>query len=105
MDLRLEEVLLIGAGTAPTVTVKSDPGATVPSTVAALGECSDRWSLLTVRAPRSSWKTLNNNIIKSYRGSKPVVYPNTYVAATRDNDCFAKIKQRFENVAPPVSDV
>ena len=52
MDLRLEEVLLIGAGTAPTVAVKSDPGAAVPSTVAALEGCSYRWSLLAVLGPR-----------------------------------------------------
>ena len=39
MDLRLEEVLLVGAGTAPTVD-PGDPGATVPSTVAALEGCS-----------------------------------------------------------------
>ena len=54
MDLRLEEVLLVGAGAAPTVAVKSDPGAAVPSTVAALEGCSYRWSLLAVFAPRSS---------------------------------------------------
>ena len=53
MDLRLEEVLLVGAGTAPAVAVKSDPGAADPSTVAALEGCSYRWSLLTVLAPRS----------------------------------------------------
>ena len=54
MDLRLEEVLLIGAGTAPTVAVTSDPGAAVPSTVAALEGCSCRWSLLAVLAPHYS---------------------------------------------------
>ena len=43
MDLRLEEVLLVGAGTAPTVAVKSDPGAAVPSTVAALEGCSHKY--------------------------------------------------------------
>ena len=32
MDLRLEEVLLVGAGTVPTVAVKSNLGAAVPST-------------------------------------------------------------------------
>ena len=53
MDLHLEEVLLVGAGTAPTVAVKSNPGAAVPSTVAALEGCSYRWSLLAVLAPRS----------------------------------------------------
>ena len=53
MDLPLEEVLLVGAGTAPIVAVKSDPGATVPSTVAALEGCSYRWCLLAVLAPRS----------------------------------------------------
>ena len=53
MDLRLEETLLIGAGTAPTVTVKSDPEAAVPSTVAALEGCSYGWSLLAVLSPRS----------------------------------------------------
>ena len=53
MDLRLEEVLLVGAGTAPAVAVKSDPGAADPSTVAALEGCNYGWSLLTVLAPRS----------------------------------------------------
>ena len=53
MDLHLEEVLLVGAGTAPTVAVKSNPGAAVPSTVAALEGCSYRWSLLAVLVPRS----------------------------------------------------
>ena len=53
MDLCLEEVLLIGAGTVPTVAVKSNPGAAVPSTVAALEGCSYRWSLLAVLAPPS----------------------------------------------------
>ena len=48
MDLRLEEVLLSGAGAAPTVTVKCDPGAAVPSTGAALEGCRYRWSLLAV---------------------------------------------------------
>ena len=37
VDLRLEEVLLIGAETAPTVAVKSDPGAAVPSTMGITG--------------------------------------------------------------------
>ena len=53
MDLRLEEILLIVAGTAPTVTVKSDPGAAVHSTVAALEGWSYRWNLLAVLSPRS----------------------------------------------------
>ena len=53
MDVRLEKVLLVGAGAAPTVAVKSDLGAAVPSTVAALEGWSYRWSLLAVLAPRS----------------------------------------------------
>ena len=53
IDLRLEEVLLVGAGTAPTVAVKSDPGSAVPSAVAALEGCCYRWRLLAVLTPRS----------------------------------------------------
>ena len=44
---------MVVAGTALTVAVKSDPGAAVPSTVAALEGCSYRWSLLAVLAPLS----------------------------------------------------
>ena len=53
MDLRLGKVLLVGAGTVPTVAVKCDPGAAVLSTVAALEGCCYRWSLLAVLTPHS----------------------------------------------------
>ena len=51
--LHLEEDLLGGAGTVPTVAVKSDPEAAVPSAVSALEGFSYRWSLLAVLAPHS----------------------------------------------------